>query len=142
MRLSNEIIKQMVVQPERHINKIISHIDDVINYVLYEEGYVEPEIYITETSNVLLMRSVESHFSQWKMLKAQLSFVIAHIEPERHKALKLLSKKELKLLIASLKRVLDYEKCTFHCNESGLDFDESLLDEELISSLGCQEMEA
>jgi hypothetical protein len=139
--LTNEKIKEIIIQSDEHIDEIINNIDDVINYIVHKEVYNDPEISITEISRVLSMRSVESHLAHWKMLKAQFSLVEAHIEPERHEAINLLSKKELKLLIATLKSILDYEKCAFHYNENISGCDESSLDEELTSSLGCKEME-
>jgi hypothetical protein len=132
MNLDSKQIKELVIEPVIHIDEIINSVDDVINYIVYEEAHVEPEIYITEISHVLRIRSAELHFSQWKILKAQSSLVIAHVEPERHEALDLLAKTELKLLIASLKSVLDYEKCDFRCYKCVSDWDESSLDEELM----------
>lgn len=142
MKITNKKIKFVILQPEKHIDEIILNIDDVIHYILYEEMSIEPEMFITEISRVLSMRSVKLHLAHFKILKAQLSLVEAQIEPERHEAIKSLSNQVLKLFIASLKISLNYEKCASYCGISSLDLDESLLDEGLKYSLGCEEMEA
>jgi hypothetical protein len=139
--LTNERIKEIIVQPEKHIDEIIGHIDDIFDFIVSEETYLEPEISLTRISNVFSMRCVELHFCRWKMFKAELSLVVPYVEPERHEALNALSKKEFKLLLASLKNVLDYKKCVFQCNKNMLDEDEISSDEEFMNSRAYHEME-
>ena len=132
MEKNTKKIRQIILQPEKNLDEIITNIDNVINYTVHGEKYIDPEISITKISRALSMRSLELHLAHWKMLKAQLSMVEAHIEPERHEKINFLSKKVLKALMESLKNVLDYEKCTFYSKENLFYLDKSLLDEELV----------
>ena len=86
-------IRQIILQPEKYLDEIITNIDYVIKYIVHGERYIEPEISITKISRALSMRSLGLHLAHWKMLKAQLSMVEAHIEPERHEKINFLSKK-------------------------------------------------
>ncbi len=120
MSINNKTIEEMIEQPKKHLDDIVSNIDDVVNYILFEKGHIDEELYLTELYQVFSIRNVESHFTQWKTLKAHLYMVEAIAEPERYQAIEFLLEKELKMLIASLESILDHEKCVFRCDKSCL----------------------
>ena len=133
--LSKDRIIEIIVQPDEHIDEMIKNVDDIINSVVDGKVHGEPEIHLIVLSHALLRRIVESHFSQWKILIAQLSQIEMDIESERRKALYLLSRRVLKSLIASLENLLDYEKNAYS-------YDKSWVHDDFTYSQYCKEAEA